>query len=45
LRGIEFAQEQRSNPGNFRGIYRPSLHQTIDWMAESERLLQELQRR
>jgi hypothetical protein len=45
LRGIEFAQKQRSNPGDFRGIYRPSLHQTIDWMAESERLIQEFQRR
>ena len=45
LRGIEFAQEQRSNPGKFRGIYRPSLYLTIDWLAESERLIQELHRR
>ncbi len=42
LRGIEFAKEQRSDPGSFKGIYRPSLYRSIDWGSESDRLLKEL---
>ena len=42
LRGIELAKEQRSDPGSFKGIYRPSLYRSIDWGAESDRLLKEL---
>jgi hypothetical protein len=45
LPGVEFAREQRSNPSGFKGIYRPSLYRAIDWPAESDRLLKELQRR
>ncbi|MCE2811787.1 MAG: hypothetical protein LW850_15490 [Planctomycetaceae bacterium] len=42
LQGVEFAQEHRRDPENFKGIYRPSLYRSIDWASESDRLLKEL---
>lgn len=43
LQGVEYVQEQRRDPENFKGIYRPSLYRTIDWPSESDRLLKEMQ--
>lgn len=44
LRGLELSRAQRESPQGFESLYRPSLYQAIDWQAESDRLLKELQR-
>ena len=42
LQSFDSLLAQRKEGDRFKGIYRPSLFQSVDWSAEADRLLKEL---